>query len=146
MQYLSLGIILFMILEFSNILFLYFKPESKSSNSMGVFNAYERSKADPEIHRLVKYLVNWVAGTKLILIAVLLVILVLGDFTTKMIALIALIISVLAFFWRLFPIAREMDKMGELIPRGHSKSLGLMVIGSIVILFVALQLALILKG
>jgi hypothetical protein len=39
------------------------------------FNAWEKSKADPEIHQFIRYLVDWVAGTKLIFIALLVVIL-----------------------------------------------------------------------
>jgi len=47
--------------------------DSRMFNSIGVFNAWEKSKADPEMHNFVKYLTNWVAGTKLIFIALLLV-------------------------------------------------------------------------
>jgi len=43
-----------------------FFPGSKYANSIGVFNAWEKSKQAPELNDLVKYLVNWVAGTKII--------------------------------------------------------------------------------
>lgn len=45
---------------------LYFTPGTHRGNGLGVFNAYEKSKSDSEVHSLVKYLINWVAGTKLI--------------------------------------------------------------------------------
>jgi len=63
-----------------------------------VFKAWEKSKADPEIHDLVKYLVNWVAGTKLIFISLLIVILIVADDRTVVFARIALVISITSFF------------------------------------------------
>ncbi len=66
MSAISIVTILFLILEMTNVLTLYFFPGSKYANAIGVFKAWEKSKADPEIHDFVKYLVNWVAGTKLI--------------------------------------------------------------------------------
>ena len=63
---LTVAIMAFLALESLNIAVLYFQPASRLGNGVGVFNAFERSKADPEIHALVGYLVNWVAGTKLI--------------------------------------------------------------------------------
>jgi hypothetical protein len=50
-------ILAFMVLEFSNILALYFAPGSKYANAVGVFSAWEKSKQDPEIHDFVRYLV-----------------------------------------------------------------------------------------
>lgn len=57
----------------------YFTPGTHRGNGLGVFNAYEKSKKDPEIHALVRYLINWVAGTKIIFIALLIVTLITGD-------------------------------------------------------------------
>ena len=48
-------------MEIANVLSLYFKPESKMFNGIGVFKAWEKSKEDPEVHDLVRYLVFWVA-------------------------------------------------------------------------------------
>ena len=59
-------IIVFILFELMNVFVLYFKPESKKANGVGVFKAWEKSKNDPEVHEFVKYLVNWVAGTKII--------------------------------------------------------------------------------
>ena len=66
MDAISIALMLFGVLELSNVLVLYLAPGSKRGNSVGFFDAYEKSKSDPEIHALVTYLVNWVAGTKLI--------------------------------------------------------------------------------
>ena len=78
MMVLSMAMIAFGVLEILNVLMLYFTPETKMGNGVGVFNAYEKSKADPEVHALVRYLINWVAGTKLIFIALLAVVVVVG--------------------------------------------------------------------
>jgi len=58
----------------NSVIIHYFMPESSRCNRLGVFNAYDKSKADPEIHAFVKYLINWVAGTKIIFITLLIVI------------------------------------------------------------------------
>lgn len=67
---------------------------------MGVLNAFEKSKADPEVHALVKYLINWVAGTIMIFIALLIVILFTGSAATKIFSAGALILSILTFLHR----------------------------------------------
>jgi len=74
--------IAFLLMEASNVLTLYFFPGSKIANGVGVFKAWEKSKQDPEVHDLVRYLVNWVAGTKLIFILLLIVILATAPQTT----------------------------------------------------------------
>jgi hypothetical protein len=138
MSILSLAIVIFVVLETSNILMLYFMPGTRLGNGVGVFNAYEKSKSDPEIHALVKYLVNWVAGTKIIFIALLIVILITGDEATKLFSVIALILSIFSFFWRLYPIIRTMDSEGQITPKGYSKTLGIMIAAFISIFVLAL--------
>ena len=94
----------FLILEATNVVTLYFFPGSKYANGVGLFKAWEKSKRDPEIHNFVKYLVNWVAGTKLIFILLLIVILYTADDQTLIFSGVALVISIASFFWRLFPL------------------------------------------
>lgn len=127
MTILNIVIILFITLETSNILMLYFTPETRKGNGMGAFKAYDKSKSDPEIHRLVGYLVNWVAGTKLIFIILLIVILVFAGDRVKLYALGALILSVASFYWRLYPMIRKMDGNGEIEPKGYSRTLAMMI-------------------
>lgn len=119
---------IFLILELSNVFALYLRPGSTKANAVGIFSAWEKSKQDPEIHNLVKYLVWWVAGTKLIFISLLLVILVFADPITQSFAILALIISTATFFWKLFPLIRTMDKEGQLVSKGYSRTLGIMII------------------
>lgn len=138
MNALSIILILFAVLETLNILTLYFQPHSDKGNGVGVFNAWEKSKADPEIHSFIRYLVNWVAGAKIIFITLILVIVFTGTEKTQIFAVIAMIPSVLTFFWRLFPIIRKMDADGQITPKGYSQTLGYMI-GSIVsVLFIGL--------
>ena len=61
MNILSIAIIVFLVLETSNVIMLYFTPGTRMGNGMGVFDAYEKSKKDPEVHALLRYLINWVA-------------------------------------------------------------------------------------
>ncbi len=127
MDLLSIAISIFIVLETLNIILLYFSPSSKKGNGVGVFNTYEKSKEYPEIHRFIKYLINWVAGTKLIFILLLIVIIITGTQTTKLLTVGALILSILSFYWRLYPAIREMDSEGEITPRGYSKTLFIMI-------------------
>jgi hypothetical protein len=114
-------------MEAANVATLYFFPGSKYANGVGVFKAWEKSKSDPEIHNFVKYLVNWVAGTKLIFILLLIVILLVADDRTLVFAGIALVISIASFFWRLFPLIRKMDRTGQIEPEKYSVALGWMI-------------------
>jgi hypothetical protein len=124
---LSIAIMVFLVLETLNIGVLYFAPGSRVGNGVGVFEAYEESKAHPKVHALVNYLVNWVAGTKLIFVALLIVVLATGSATTRLFAVIALVFSILSFFWRLFPAIRKMDDAGWIVPGGYSRTLGVMI-------------------
>jgi hypothetical protein len=125
----------FLILEATNVATLYFYPGSKYANGVGVFKAWERSKGDPEIHNFIKYLVYWVAGTKLIFIALLIVILYAADDHTLKLSGFALIISIATFFWRLFPLIRKMDRDAQIDPKNYSAVLGWMILAFILIFF-----------
>lgn len=122
----------FLLMEVANVVALYLFPDSKLANSVGVFNGWEKSKADPEIHNFVKYLVNWVAGTKLIFILLLAAILITADEQILLLTGIALILSIAVFFWRLFPMMRRMDRDDQISPKNYSSVLGWMILGMII--------------
>ena len=128
MNFLTVVTIGFLILEAANVITLYFFPSSKYANGVGVFKAWEKSKSDPEIHDFVKYLVNWVAGTKLIFILLLIVILYTVDDENLVWMGIAMVISISSFFWRLFPLIRRMDRRDEIDPDNYSVVLGWMIL------------------
>ena len=129
MSILSIAIGIFIVLESLNILTLYFNPGTQLGNGVGVFNAWEKSKSDPEIHQFGRYLVYWVAGTKLIFVALLLVILFTTGESTKLLTAVALIATISSFFWRLFPIIRSVDQAGQITPSGYSRTLAVMIAG-----------------
>lgn len=126
-------IIAFIILELSNVLALYFAPGSKKANAVGVFSAWEKSKQDPEIHEFVKYLVYWVAGVKIIFLALLGLIIVYGDQNLQRLSLLALLFTTATFFWRLFPMIRKMDRLGQIEPKRYS-----LIVGGLIFSFIAI--------
>ncbi len=138
MNILDIAIIIFIFLESSNILLLYFKPTFKYGNSMAPFKAYAKLQKSEKDKLFVKYLTNWVANTKLIFIALLIVILFTASDFTKFISLIVLIITVSAYYIRLHPIIKKLDDMDEIEPKGYSKTLMLMISGFISLFVVAL--------
>lgn len=127
-------IIAFLVLEFTNVAALYFIPGTRKANAVGVFSAWEQSKLYPEIHDFIKYLVYWVAGTKLIFLLLIGVIVIYGSPELQRYSLIALFIATLTFYWRLFPLIRKMDRGGQITPRNYSIILGVMIF-AIVALF-----------
>jgi hypothetical protein len=134
-------IIGFLIIESTNVIALYFFPASRYANAVGIFNAWEKSKRDPEMHNFVKYLVNWVAGAKLIFILLLVVILLTADAQALTLTGIALVISIASFFWRLFPLVRKMDRDGQITPKNYSAALGWMIFVFILVFLVGVVLS-----
>jgi hypothetical protein len=113
-------------------------PDTKLANAMGYFKAWEKSKRDSDVHALAKYLVNWVAGTKLIFIMLLGILLFTGDQKVLVITAAAMIVSISSFYWRLFPAIRKMDQNGEIDPENYSITLGWMITGMIVLFGLAI--------
>lgn len=134
MNFLRIVITSFLLVETINVLALYFFPGSKYANAVGIFTAWEKSKEDPDIHNFVKYLVNWVAGAKLIFIMLLIVITFTADDQALVFTGIALVISIGSFFVRLFPLIRQMDHDGQITPKKYSIALGWMIAAFIVII------------
>jgi hypothetical protein len=130
-------IIGFVIMEAANVISLYFLPGSKFANGIGVFKAWEKSKQDPEVHDLVKYLVYWVAGTKVISILLLVVILLTAQGKSLIFAGAAMVVSIATFFWRLFPLIRKMDRSNQIEPKNYSATLGWMILGFILVFLAA---------
>lgn len=140
MNILSISILVFIVLESLNVMILYFAPNFKYGNGVAVFNAWEKSKEDSGLHLFAKYMTNWVAGTKLIFISLLVVVLLTGTELTKLYAVIAMIISIATYFWKLHPVIKELDSRGEITPAGYSKQLGIMIMGFLCMFLLALIL------
>lgn len=133
-------ILVFIVLEFSNVLALYFAPGSKYANAVGVFTAWEKSKQHPEIHDFIRYLVYWVAGAKLIFLMLLAVVVMFADLDSQRMSLLALAIATASFYWRLFPLIRNMDKAGQINPKNYSILLGLTILVFIAVFVTAIIL------
>jgi len=141
MNIIKIFIIGFLFIESANVIALYFFPVSKYANAVGIFNAWEKSKSDPEIHNFGKYLVNWVAGAKLIFIMLLIVILFTASDQALTLTGVALVISIASFFWRLFPLIRKMDWDGQITPKKYSVALGWMISAFILIFLVGVVIS-----
>ncbi|MHA1198639.1 MAG: hypothetical protein ACTSQF_04730 [Candidatus Heimdallarchaeaceae archaeon] len=127
-------ILVFMAFEIGNILALYFKPELKFVNGVGVFNAWKRSKEeDPPMYDFANYLVKWVAGSKIIFVLLLAVILIMGSDLMQIVALGTLILSTLTFYLKLYPLIRKMDKNDQITPKKYSITLALMILSFILV-------------
>lgn len=142
MNWIKIVITLFVILETGNILMLYFSPDSNMGNGMGAFKAWMKSKEDSEFHDLASYLVNWVAGTKLIFIGLLVVLLFTADQPALLITAGVMALAISSFYWRLFPQIRKMDRAGQIEPAGYSKTLGWMILAFIGLFLAAILLTL----
>lgn len=127
MDILSIVLMLFGVIELANVFLLYLAPGSRRGNSIGFFDAYEKTKSDPEVHAFVSYLINWVAGTKLIFIVLLIGILITGNPATKVFTAIALVFSIMTFFSKLYPALKKMDDGGQITPHGYSRTLAIMI-------------------
>lgn len=131
MNILEIGISVFCFIEILNISILYFKPELSIGNGVGVFNTYHELQKDPIQKEFINYLVNWVAGAKLIFIMVGIVVVIFGNYYTQLFTIIALIISILSFYWKLFPAIKRLDKQGEITPKGYHIKLNFMILAFI---------------
>jgi hypothetical protein len=88
-------------------------------------------------------MVNWVAGTKLIFILLLIVILYTANDQTLIFSSIALVISIASFFWRLFPLIRKMDRDDQIDPKNYARVLGRMILAFILAFLAAILISLI---
>ncbi len=135
MNVLSITIWIFVILESANVIILYFFPRFTFGNGVAVFNEYFNTQKNESSGLFVKYLVNWVAGTKLVFIALLLVMLFWGNDVIKIHSLTFMCVAISSYYFRLHPIIKKLDKNGEITPKGYSKILLIMITG-IITLFI----------
>ena len=129
MKTLQITLLVFAFIESLNMLELYFMQDNCKFNGACIFSSWEKSKADPEVHALIRYLVNWLAGVKMIVIALVLVLVFTASENTLILAAVALVITIASFYWRLYPMLRTADKAKQLSSRGHSKRLSMMLMG-----------------
>jgi len=134
---LNSAIILFVILEIINVMILYFSPDSKIGNGAAVFNPWFGAKDEQANTLFARYLVNWVAGSKLIFIGLLLVILFTAGETTKLVTVMAMPFFIGTYYFKLHPIIKKLDDLGEITPKGYSKTLFILITGFMVLFTLA---------
>lgn len=127
MNILEIGILIFIIIETSNIMMLYFAPEMKMGNALGVFKAWDYAQGNKNMKAFANYMAAWVAGAKLIFILLGAVVIIWGNIETQLATTAALVLSIASFFWKLYPLIRKMDAGGQINPRGYSKILMVMI-------------------
>ena len=127
MDILSIAIIIFCIMELGNVLILYFMPDSRLGNGVAVFDSWNYVKEDKALNLFSHYMAYLVAGVKLIFIFLLIVVLLTGTEVTRVWSVVAMILSIATYFWKLHPIIKKLDQMGKITPKGYSKTLGLMI-------------------
>ena len=138
MDILSIAIIIFCVMELGNVLILYFMPDSRLGNGVAVFDSWNEVKEDKALNLFSHYMAYWVAGVKLIFMFLLIVVLLTGTEITRVWAVVVMILSIATYFWRLHPIIKKLDKMGEITPKGYSKTLGLMITGFLIMFSLSL--------
>ncbi len=129
MNLLDIAIIIFVVFESLNVLILLFAPDSKHGNGVAVFNAWFKAKEHPSSELFARYMASWVAGSKLIFIALLIAVLLVGDEHMKLASAVVVTLSIATYYFRLHPIIKRLDSMGEITPKGYSKILGVMIGG-----------------
>lgn len=100
-------------MELGNVLILYFMPDSRLGNGVAVFDSWNYVKEDKTLNLFSHYMAYWVAGVKLIFIFLLLVVLLTGTETTRVWAVVAMILSIATYFWKLHPIIKRVRPNGK---------------------------------
>lgn len=131
-------ILIFVVLESSNVIILYFKPDFKYGNGVSVFKHFEESKKDENLHLFIKYLVNWVANVKLMFIMFLLVTVIFGSNQFKLYTLLVTTLSTFVYYISLAPIIKKLDNNNYINPKGYSKVLNLMILSFIIMFSICL--------
>lgn len=142
---LDIAIYIFITMELSNVLIMYFKPDFRHGNSMATFKAWERVKQEEREHLFARYLVRWVANCKLIFIVLLFLIALLGNEEIKLWAVVVTTLSIGVYFITLHPLIRRLDKLGDLLPAGYSIRLASIIGGFMALFVVALSLHFVFK-
>lgn len=145
MDILSIAIVIFCIMETGNVLILYFMPDSRLGNGVAVFDSWKDAKKETSMDLFAHYMAYWVAGVKLIFIFLLLVVLFTGSELTKIWAVVAMILSIATYFWKLHPIIKKLDALGKITPKGYSKTLGWMITGFLIMFTLALGIHLFMR-
>ena len=129
MTAIQVTLLVIMTVEVLSVLELYFMQDRCVFNGVAMFKVCAAARKDPELFGLIRYLVNWVAGVKLIGIGLMGVIVFTAPENLLIYAAVAMVLAIASFFWRMFPMSRQFDDAGMIEPQGRSRMLGWMVVG-----------------
>lgn len=137
---LDIAIIIFVLVEFSNIIILYFKPDFKYGNGMAHFTGWADLKKDEGSFLFTTYLVRWIANCKAIFLLLLIIILIFGSDPLKLWGVIITAITIGLYYITLYPVIRRLDQMDKIKPNGYSKTLTITISGFIAMFSLAVIL------
>ena len=129
MNAIQVSFLVFAIIEILNMLELYFMQDNCMFNGICLFSGWEKSKEDPEVHGLIRYLLNWLAGMKMLVIGLVLVLIFTAPKQTLILSAISMVITIGSFYWRMYPMICKADDAGQIKRKGRSRLLGTMVAG-----------------
>lgn len=129
MNAIQVSLLVFVIIETLNMLELYFMQDNCVFNGICLFSGWEKSKENPEVNGLIRYLLNWLAGMKMMVIGLVLVLIFTAPRQTLFLAAISMVITIGSFYWRMYPIICKADDAGQIKLKGRSRMLGTMVAG-----------------
>ncbi len=141
MSILDIVIAVFMFFETLNVIIIYVKPDFKYGNGMSAFKQWQDCKQDEKLELFSKYMANWVAGTKIIFILLLGVILFSATDMVKLYAVTVMVPATAIYYIKLHPIIKKLDTMGQISPEGYSKTLRFMITGFIIMFITAAAIA-----
>ncbi len=142
MNFLDISIYIFVFLELSNIIIIYMKPDFKYGNGLAVFKDWNQEQ-DESTMLFKKYMANWVAGSKLIFVVLLIVIVVYGNDTIKLASLLVMIPAIATYYIKLHPLIKKLDSLGRVQPKGYANTLIAMISTFLLMFVVAICLYLI---
>jgi len=136
-KYFLIGFSIIELLDVLNIYLLYFKKlQGKEHPFVGVFNpSFDLIKTKNELN-LVKYLSYWVANCKLLLSCLVLGIAFYGSKKLQVITCLIISLGSLLFYYKLYPLMKEMGVRGMINPVDYYKILNGMMIAIIVVFFI----------
>ena len=115
-------------------------PDFPHGSSLSAFKGWQVSQKNENTRLFANYLVKWVANCKLIFVVLLFVIVLLGSDTIKIFGVAASILSIGVYFITMHPIIKKLDNLGEINPKGYSKTLAIMIAGFMLMFAVGLLL------
>jgi hypothetical protein len=129
MNAIRISLVVFAVIETLNMLELYFMQDNCFFNGICLFSGWEKSKENPEVHSLMRYLLNWLAGMKMLVVGLVLVLIFTAPNPTLLLAAASMVITIGSFYWRMYPMISKADDDGLIKRKGRSRMLGTMVAG-----------------